>query len=274
MTKLLTLVAVLLTFSVTAQNLKTPAPSPTQTIKQDFALSSIEVNYSRPAMRGRAIFGDLVPYDKVWRTGANRPTAITFGEDVMVAGNNVKAGTYNLVTMPGRNSWTVKLLNTDMNAFNYKAGSDVASFTVETVEMPMNIENFTIIFDEQTANSVNIGMMWDNIYVAVPVTADVESQVMKQIDNVMNNDNKPYFAAASYYFDNGKDIDKTLMWAEKAVQAQPKAYWVKHLLAKVQAKAGKKKDAMSTAKASMELAKDAGNMDYVRLNEKLLKSMK
>jgi predicted small secreted protein len=97
MKKLLTLAAALLTFSVTAQNLKTPAPSPTQTIKQDFALSSIEISYSRPAMKGRAIFGDLVPFDKVWRTGANSPTAITFGEDVKVAGNPVKAGTYNIV---------------------------------------------------------------------------------------------------------------------------------------------------------------------------------
>lgn len=274
MKKLLTLVAVLLTFSVTAQNLNTPAPSPTQTIKQDFALSSIEIKYSRPAMKGRAIFGDLVPFDKVWRTGANSPTAITFGEDVKVAGNAVKAGTYNVVTMPGRNSWTVKLLNTDMNAFNYKEGSDVASFSVETVQMPMNIENFTILFNAQTANTVDIGMMWDDVYVTFPVVADVETKIMGQIDNIMNKDNKPYFAAASYYFENGKDMDKTLDWAQKAADAQPEAYWVRHLLAKVQAKAGKTKDAMATAKASMDLAQKAGNMDYVRLNEKLLKSMK
>lgn len=274
MKKLLTLFAALLTFSVTAQNLKTPAASPTQTIKQDFALSSIEVKYSRPAMKGREIFGDLVPFDKVWRTGANQPTAITFGEDVTVAGKAIKAGTYNLVTIPSKRTWTVKFLNTDMNAFNYKEGSDVASFVVEAVKMPVNVENFTIMFDNQTANSVEFGMMWDDMYVSFPIMADVEGQVMGQIDKVMNNDNKPYFAAASYYFENGKDIDKTLMWAEKAAQAQPKAYWVHHLLAKVQAKAGKKMDAMATAKASMALAQDAGNMDYVRLNEKLLKSMK
>lgn len=273
MKKLLTLAAALLTFSVTAQNLKTPAPSPTQTIKQDFALSSIEISYSRPAMKGRAIFGDLVPFDKVWRTGANSPTAITFGEDVKVAGNPVKAGTYNIVSMPGRSSWTIKLLNTDMNGFNYKPGSDVASFSAETQQLPMNIENFTILFNAQTANSVDIGMMWDDVYVSFPVTADVESKIMGQIDDIMNKDNKPYFAAASYYFENGKDINKTLDWAKKAADAQPDAYWVRHLLAKVQAKAGKKADAMASAKMSMEMAQKAGNMDYVRLNEKLLKSM-
>lgn len=265
--------AALLTFSVTAQNLNTPAPSPGQTIKQDFALSSIEIKYSRPAMKGRAIYGDLVPYDKMWRTGANQPTAITFGEDVSVAGNPVKSGTYNLVTIPGKRNWTVKLLNTNMNANNYKEGSDVASFSVEAVEMPVNMENFTIMFDNQTSNSVEIGIMWDNIYVAFPVVADVDSKIMGQIDNVMNKDNKPYFAAASYYFENGKDMAKALDWAKKAVDAQPDAYWVKHLLAKVQAKSGMKKDAMASAKSSMEMAQKAGNMDYVRLNEKLLKTL-
>ncbi|SOE20928.1 Protein of unknown function [Spirosomataceae bacterium TFI 002] len=273
MKKLLTLVAALLTFSVTAQNLNTPAPSPTQTIKQDFALSNIEIKYSRPAMKGRAIFGDLVPFDKVWRTGANSPTAVTFGEDVTVGGVAVKAGTYNMVTMPGRSSWTVKLLKTDMNAFNYKEGSDVASFSVDVQQLPMSIENFTILFDSQTDNTVDIGMMWDNVYVAIPVKADVDAKVMGQIENVMNKDNKPYFAAASYYFENGKDNAKALEWAKKAVDAQPEAYWVRHLLAKVQAKSGMKKDAIATAKASMELAQKAGNMDYVRLNEKLLKTL-
>jgi hypothetical protein len=175
--------------------------------------------------------------------------------------------------MPGRSSWTIKLLNTDMNGFNYKPGSDVASFSAETQQLPMNIENFTILFNAQTANSVDIGMMWDDVYVSFPVTADVESKIMGQIDDIMNKDNKPYFAAASYYFENGKDINKTLDWAKKAADAQPDAYWVRHLLAKVQAKAGKKADAMASAKMSMEMAQKAGNMDYVRLNEKLLKSM-
>lgn len=261
------------TLAVSAQNLRTPAPSPTQTITQDFALSSIQINYSRPTMKGREIFGALVPYGAMWRTGANGPTNVTFGEDVTVGGKAVKAGKYNLVTIPNRTEWTVVLVKEDQNAFNYKEGNDVARFTVEAKKLPFEVENFTILLSDQTANTLNIELIWADTYVDIPVVANIEEQIMGQIDNVMNKDNRPYFAAASYYFDNNKDLNKTLEWATKAADAQPDAYWVRHLLAKVQAKAGKKVEAKATALASKALAEKAGNMDYVRLNENLIKGL-
>lgn len=258
-----------------AQGIKTPAPSPTQTIKQDFALSSIELNYSRPLAKGRKIFGDLVPFGAMWRTGANGATKVTFGEDVKVGGVAVKAGSYALYTIPNANEWEV-ILNKGVNnggLSGYKAEEDVARFKVPSMSLPFSLESFTMIIADVMPNSANIQILWENTAVSIPVEANIDANVMKQIDAAMNVDNRPYFAAASYYFDNGKDMAKALEWANKAVEAQPKAYWVAHLKAKIQAKMGDKAGAKATALKSIELAKEAGNPDYVALNEKLIKTL-
>ncbi len=257
-----------------AQGLKVPAPSPLQTIKQEFALSSIEVAYSRPAAKGRKIFGDLVPFGKMWRTGANTQTIITFGEDVKVGGAAVKAGKYALITIPNKDAWEVILCKPETSANSYKADAEVARFSAKTTAMPMVIENFMIAFGAQTANSVNMSIIWENTEVEFPIVADVETKIMSDIDNAMNKDNRPYFAAASYYFDNGKDLGKSLEWVNKAIEASPKAFWMMHLKAKVLAKQGDKANAVATAKKSIELAKEAKNDDYVALNEKLIGSLK
>jgi Protein of unknown function (DUF2911)/Tetratricopeptide repeat len=261
-------------FGSFAQGLKVPAPSPLQTTKQEFALSSIEVAYSRPAAKGRKIFGDLVPFGKMWRTGANTQTVITFGEDVKVGGVAVKAGKYSLITIPNKDNWEVILCKPEISSFNYKAESEVARFNAKPVMLPMNIENFMIAFGAQTANSVNVSIMWENVEVEFPIVADVDTKIMAEIDNSINKDNRPYFAAASYYFDNGKDLGKALEWVNKAVDANPKAFWMMHLKAKVLAKQGDKANAISAAKKSIELAKEQKNDDYVALNEKLINSIK
>lgn len=274
MKKLLLGFAVLFSLSVTAQNLKTPAASPGQTIKQDFALSTIEVNYSRPAVKGRNIFGGLVPYGEKWRTGANAPTTFTFGQDVTVGGKAVKAGKYSVITVPARSSWEVMLCKEGTSVFNFKDENVVTTLTANSINLPFDVESFTIMVSNVTPTTADIDILWANKMATIPVSADIDSEIMGQIDKVMNDDNKPYYAAASYYYDNGKDINKTVEWAKKAAAAQPDAYWVRHLLAKANAKAGNKADAIAAAKASMELAQKGGNMDYVRLNEALLKTLK
>lgn len=273
MKKLFVLLLSVVTLGATAQSITMPQPSPTQTITQDFALSKVEISYSRPSMKGRTIFGDLVPFDALWRTGANSPTTFKFGEDVTVGGKAVKAGTYSVITKPGKNEWTVMLCDSKVAANTYKAGDEVAMFTTKPAKLPMQIETFTIMLGSQTANSMEIGIMWSDVYVPISVEADIDTKIMAQIDKVMTGDNLPYFNAASYYFENGKDMKKALMWADKAVAQQPTAYWVAHLKAKIQAKSGDKKGAMETAKKSMELAQKAGNMDYVKLNKDLMGSM-
>ncbi|HUR11425.1 MAG TPA: DUF2911 domain-containing protein [Flavitalea sp.] len=265
----------ILVFSVNAQGLRTPPPSPLQTVKQEFALSNVELSYSRPAMKGRKIFGDLVPYGKVWRTGANGATTITFGEDVTVGGTKVPAGKYGLLTIPGQNEWTV-ILSKQLDVTSpaaYKADQDLLRLKASPSTLPFSIESFTIMFDNVKSNSMDLLMLWDNVAVSVPVKVDVETQVMSQIDNLMNNDNRPYFNAAMYYLDNNKDLTKALQWFDKAIEQNPKAFWVYHQKANTLAKLGKKQDAITTARKSIELAKEAKNDDYVALNEKLISSL-
>ena len=277
MKKLIAALAICAIFSgLNAQPLRTPAPSPTQTVKQDFGLSSVELSYSRPAVKGRKIFGDLVPYGKVWRTGANNATTITFGEEVTVGDKKVPAGKYGLLTIPDQNEWTVILTKQlDVTSpSNYKQDQDVVRVKVKPQPLPFVLESFMITFDNIKASSMDLGILWDKTYVSVPIKADVETKVMAQIDNLMNKDNRPYFNAAMYYMDNGKDINKALTWFDKAIEQNPKAFWVYHQKANALAKLGKKQDAIATANKSIELAKEAKNDDYVALNEKLLATLK
>lgn len=256
--------------------LKVPSPSPTQTIKQDFGVSSIELSYSRPGKKGRTIFGDVVPYGNVWRTGANQATTLTFGDEVTIGGTKIAAGKYGLLSMPGKDNWTLiitKQLDVTSPAA-YKPENDVVRVTAKPMAVKDNVETFTMEFANVTSNSCELHLMWDKTAVSMPITADIDSKVMAKIDEQMTTEKPPYYAAASYYYDNGKDLGKAKEWALKAAAADPKAYYVVHLLAKIQAKSGDKAGAIATAKKSIELSKEAKNDDYVRLNEKLIAGLK
>jgi hypothetical protein len=272
---IITAAAVFALLSADAQ-LRTPAPSPTQTIKQDFGLASVELSYSRPAMKGRKVFGDLVPFGKVWRTGANNATTINFGEEVTIGGKKIPAGKYGLLSIPDKNSWTLiisKQLDVTSPAA-YKQDMDVVRVDAKTMKMDDNMESFTMQFANVKPTSCELHIMWENTAVALPITVDVETKVMAQIDQLMNKDNRPYFNAAMYYMDNGKDLNQALAWFDKAVEAQPTAFWIHHQRANCLAKLGKKEDAKKAAEKSKELATAAKNDDYVKLNEKLLAELK
>jgi hypothetical protein len=267
--------AVFALLSADAQ-LRTPAPSPTQTIKQDFGLASVELSYSRPAMKGRKVFGDLVPFGKVWRTGANSATTINFGEEVSIGGKKIPAGKYGLLSIPDKNSWTLiisKQLDVTSPAA-YKQDMDVVRVDAKTMKMNESMESFTMQFANVKPTSCELHIMWENTAVALPITVDVETKVMAQIDQLMNKDNRPYFNAAMYYMDNGKDLNQALAWFEKATEAQPSAFWIHHQKANCLAKLGKKEEAKKAAEKSKELAAAAKNDDYVKLNEKLLAELK
>lgn len=258
-----------------AQTLRTPAPSSTQVIRQDFGLSTVELSYSRPSIKGRKVFGDLVPFGKVWRTGANQATTLTFGEEVMIGDKKVPAGKYGLVTIPEKDNWTI-IITKQLDVTSpsaYKQDQDVVRVSAKPVMLPFSVETFTMTFDDVKSNSMNLGILWDKTMVNVPVKVDVDSKIMAQIDNIMNKDNRPYFNAAMYYVDNGKDQAKALAWFDKAIEQNPKAFWVYHQKANLLAKMGKKQDALATANKSIELAKEAKNDDYVALNEKLIATL-
>lgn len=262
--------------SVSAQQLKVPAPSPLQTIKQAFALSDITVEYSRPGIKNRVVFGDVVPFGKVWRTGANAATQITFGEDVTVEGKAVTAGTYALYTVPNKDSWEVMLykdLKLGGNVADYKKENEVLRFTVKPAQATKT-ETFTINIADVTATTANVELIWDQTKVAFKVAADIDAKMMKNIDAALANDSRPYFQAASYYYDNNKDLKTALEWATKAADANPKAFWMWMLKAKIQLKTGDKKAATETAQKVITLATDAKNDDYVKMAEKLIADAK
>jgi len=269
-------VASFIIFSTEAQQLTTPQPSPTAEVKQNFALSSIELSYSRPSVKGRKIFGDLVPYGKVWRTGANSATTVTFGEDVTIGGKKVAAGKYGLLSIPGETEWTfivTKQLDVTSPAA-YKQDQDVVRVTSKPESLPFSIETMMINIDNIKSNSCTIGLVWDNVFAGFDVTSDVDSKVMAQIKGTMESDNRPYFAAAQYYIDNGKDLNKAVEWLDKAYAQNPEAFWVLYQKARAQKMLGKKTEAIATSNKSIEIAKKAKNDDYVALNEKLQKEMK
>ena len=271
---LLALAACLHTLSY-AQTIKTPPPSTPQFVRQDFGLSSIELSYSRPNVRGRKIFGDLVPFGKVWRTGANQATTLTFGDPVNIGGTTIPAGKYGLLTIPGADQWTV-IITHQLDVTNpaaYKEDQDVVRIPVKPEQLPFSMETFTIMFADVTANSCELQILWDNVYIHVPITTDIDSRVMAQIDESLNKDSRPYFAGALYYLDNGKDLNKALEWFDKAIAQNPNSFPVYYHKARCLAKLGKKQEAISTAKKGIEMAQKANNADYVALNEKLIASL-
>ncbi len=271
----LTLTAAIVMLTASAQ-LNTPQPSPTQTIKQNFGLSTVELSYSRPGMKGRKIYGDLVPFGAIWRTGANQATTLTFGDDVTIGGTKIKAGKYGLLSIPDKKSWTLIISKqTDVTSpAAYKQDQDVVRVQANTMNMDDAMETFTMQFANIKANSCELHIMWDKTAVSLPITTDIDTKVMGQIDQLMNKDNRPYFGAAMYYMDNGKDMNQALAWFDKAVEANPSAFWIHHQRANCLAKLGKKDEARAAAEKSKQLATDAKNDDYVKLNEKLLAELK
>lgn len=260
------------TFQSNAQ-LKVPAPSPSQTIKQAFALSEISVDYSRPSAKNRVIYGDLVPFGKLWRTGANGATKITFGEDVKFEGTTITAGTYALYSIPNKDSWEITLykdLTLGGNVADYKTENEVARVKVTPKKLGDKVETFTIDFSDITSSSVNLCLKWENTSAVINIAADIDSKIMKNIENVVVNDSRPYFQAASYYYDNNKDLTKAAEWVDKAITQNPKAFWVVLLKAKIQAKQKDNKGAVATAEQVITLAKEAKNDDYVKQAEKLI----
>ncbi len=260
-----------------AQQLKTPAPSPTQTLKQNFALSEITIEYSRPSVKGRVIFGDLVPYGKIWRTGANASTKITFGEDVKLEGNAVAAGTYAVYTIPNKDSWDIMLykdLTLGGDVADYKAENEVLRFKAKSATIANKVETFTINVANIKPQSATIELCWDLTRVEFNVTADIDEKIMKNIESTLIKDNRPYYQGANYYYENNKDLNQALVWANKAFENNPKAYWIAHLRAKIMLKLKDYKGAIAAAEQSMALAKEDKNDDYVKMNENLIAEAK
>jgi hypothetical protein len=271
----LLVLAMACTTQVHAQ-LKVPQPSPSQTVTQAFGIGEIKIEYSRPSVKGRVIFGDLVPYNAIWRTGANQSTKLTFTDEVTIGGKALASGTYALYSMPTATEWDMMIykdLTLGGNVSEYKAENEVLRFKVKPVAINDKMEMFTIGVNNITPTTCSIDLVWDKLKVSIPVTTDIDEKVMKQIDKEMG-DKRPYLSAANYYYDNNKDMNKALEWANKAVEANPKAYWALHTKAKIQVKLKDYKGAIKTAETSLSLAKEEQDGSYVKMNENLIAEAK
>ena len=255
---------------------KMPAPSPTQTIKQEFGIGSIELTYSRPSIKSRTIFGNLVPFNKLWRTGANAATKIVFSEPVEIAGKKLDSGTYVLYTIPGIDNWEV-ILNKGLDNWGtdgYKETQDVLRFKVEPMKMKKKLETFTIEFSDVKPETCSLDIKWEKTSVSIPLMASFKDKVRMQIEAAMKTDKKPYWQAAQFYNEYDKNLPAALNNVTKAITENKEAFWIWIYKAKIQKDMGDYAGAMESSKKSMELAATAKNDDYVKMNKDLQKTLK
>ena len=268
------IIFILLTFTYSFSQIKTPQPSPATSMNQMVGLTEIEVEYSRPSMRGREIFGNLVPYNKIWRTGANASTKISFSDDVVINDNKVKAGKYSIFTIPNESEWEFILYNdTSVRGVpgDWNNNNVVLSTMVETKKFPetISIETFTIAFDALNNNYAVMLMMWDDVYVPVTINVPTRDIVGKNIEEVMSK--KPtasdYYAAAVYYMQENTNLNMALKWMDKAMEMSEKPqFWQLRQQSLIYAANGDLKGAIRIAKKSLEASKIAGNQDYIKMN--------
>ncbi|WP_048331482.1 DUF2911 domain-containing protein [Bizionia psychrotolerans] len=273
---ILILAAFVLTFSIQAQ-VVTPQPSPLSKVEQKVGLTDVTIEYSRPGVKGRKIFGGLESYDVLWRTGANKNTIITFSDPVSINGYDLKAGSYAIFTKPGESMWEVYFYTDTENwgAPEKWDESKVAAIAkVKADKIPFTVETFTIDINNIKTNGATLEMLWENTYVGVPFTVPTDDKVLTSINDALNGSPKAadYYASAAYYYSEGKDIKQAKEWIDKAVSMMDEvAYYQLRQQSLIYAKAGDTKGAIELANKSLEASKKAGNMQYVKFNEESLK---
>lgn len=281
MKKYTLIIACFLVASFLSAQINMPAASPKFELKGTVGLAEVKVVYSRPSAKGRTIAGDLVPYGEVWRTGANASTKISFSQDVKLNGQDLPAGEYALYTIFTEETATI-ILNKNLKlwgASGYDQAEDALRFDVPVKHPSSHYETFTISFSDFTRNSANLNMKWEHTKAMFKIESEIDSKVMADI-KAQVIDAEPtnmgvYYQAASYYYETDRNAKQALKWITKGIKGSEKEqYWMFHLKAKLLAKLGKKKDASAAAMKSIELAKAGQNPDYVRLNEKLIASLK
>lgn len=280
MKKMLTLLLLVVFVAAEAQ-IQTPAASPAASVSTTVGLTDVKINYARPKVKGRKIFGEgsdfLVPYGQLWRTGANAGTVISFSDDVTVGGKSLKKGDYLLLTIPGASEWTVILYSDPSmggNTAAYDQSKDAVRLTAKPAKLADRVETFTVnisdISDDNT--KANIEVAWENTSVKFGITVDYDSKVMKAIEAGTRVNPGNYIAAANYYFENGKDLKKALEWITIGIETgNQNAFWNIHTKAKIQHALGDYAGALATAQQSLDKAKAApSDFGYVKLNEDLM----
>lgn len=258
--------------------LTVPQPSPATKTREAFSTSFIELNYSRPSLKGRTAFGGLVPYDQVWRTGANTVTKIRFGEQVQLAGQTVKAGTYALLTIPGKSDWTI-ILNRDTaqwGAYEYKQTLDVLRVQTKATKLASPQESLRLSLENLQPAAADLTLAWERTQVSLTLLANPDPIVLAQIQEAMKGEKKPYITAAQYYYNsNQRDLTPAIGWLDEYIKTTPaSAYYGYYWKAKLLQKQGKKAEAGAAARKSLDaLATDKNEVskeEYTRLNMQLI----
>lgn len=254
--------------------IQVPPPSPASTLTQQVGLTEVTVEYSRPSKKGRTIFGNLVPYGEIWRTGANMNTTIQFSDNVVIDGTTLEAGKYAVYTKPQESNWEVYFYTDTENGGlpeKWDETKVAAKASVPVYKMPVEVETFTITLDDLHNNGATLGLLWSDTYVGVPFTVPTAEKAMASIENVMAGPNAfDYYSAAAYYHEEGKDIQKAKEWIDKAAEMNG-AFWILRRKSLIYAQAGDKKGAIEAARKSLAAAQAEGNKDYVKMNEDSLK---
>jgi hypothetical protein len=274
---LLTAALIISALYTQAQAIATPQASPTQTITQAFSVGSIEVSYSRPGLKGRKLGVDLAPYGKVWRTGANSATTIKFTDDVTIGGTLIKAGKYGVLSIPDATEWTL-IITKDLNVNApdlYKQANDIVRVKAPVTKLGNKVETFTMNLANFTGSSCDLQLMWENTSVSLPISINTDGLVMKQINDIFDKDNKPYYAAAQYFYENGKDLAKAKDWIDRATAdpANAKAFYMFMLKARIYQKLGNKAGAKTAAEKTITTATEAHNDEYVKMAQDLIKTL-
>ena len=256
-----------------------PQASPSSKIIQKVGLTDVTVDFSRPSTKGRKIFGELVPFGEVWRTGANGATILNFSTEVSISGTKVPAGSYALYSIPGKTSWTMILSkNTKLwGAIGYDSKDDILRFSATPEKTSRMYDSFEISFAKLTDSSADLSIKWEQTRVEFTIQTEVDPIVMgdikKQVIDAQSTNPALLYQAANYYFTSNKDLNQAYTWIKQSTSSDPK-YWTLHLQAKIELSLGKKTEALESATKSKKLAEEGKNLDYVGLNDRLIKSIK
>ena len=268
-TKFFTYIFAMFLFWNAEAQIKTPASSPLAKAEYTVGLTTVNLEYYRPGKKGRTIFGDLVPYDQIWRTGANKNSMVTFGDDVMINNKEVKAGTYAVFAKPGKTSWDVYFyMDTDNWGTPEEWSEDKVAAHVNVVpqQVPV-VETFTMSINDVTNDSGVLEIVWDNLRVPVMFKVPTDKKVMANINQIMTGPSAgDYYDAARYYREAGKDLNQALEWMNKSIEMGNDRFWILRQKSLIQADMGNYKAAIETAKMSLKKAEEAGNADYVKMN--------
>lgn len=270
LTTVLSVMVLCFCFQSNAQ-ITTPAPSPAAKVKQTVGLTEVVIQYSRPGVKGRTIFADdgLVPFGKVWRTGANSATKISFSEDVTIEGHDLKKGSYALLTIPNATSWDVMFYTHDSGNFgSYVEKEPDLKVTVTPVDLsPISVQSFSMGIGDLTDNGGTISMFWDNVHVPVKLGVNTDEAVMASIKKTLGGPSGgDYYTAGIYLYHSSKDKEKALKYVQKATHGDEPKYWQLRWEAEILGDLGRTKEAIKVAKHSIELAQEEGNSDYVKIN--------